>query len=110
MDDTQARVARVLRAAHERVRAREIRLRRGLSALCAGLGLALTGAMAHFGGTSPGNIQGMQGAALLQDSAGGYVLVGVLSFAAASALTLTCVRLQERAAWRRKKKEEEIRS
>lgn len=59
MDDTQARVARV---------------RRGLSALCGGLGLALTGALARFGGSSPGSIRGMQGAALLQDSAGGYVL------------------------------------
>lgn len=93
MDDTQAR---------------ETRLRRGLSALCGGLGLALTGALARFGGSSPGSIRGMQGAALLQDSAGGDVLAAVVSFAAACALTLTCVRLHQRAACRKALKQDEV--
>lgn len=93
MDDTQARVARV---------------RRGLSALCGGLGLAFTGALARFGGSSPGSIRGMQGAARLQDSAGGDVLAAVVSFAAACALTLTCVRLHQRAACRKALKQDEV--
>lgn len=49
----------------------------------------------------------MQGAALLQDSAGGYVLA-VVSFAAACALTLTCVRLHQRAACRKALKQDEV--
>ena len=38
----------------------------------------------------------VQGATLLADSAGGYVLVGVASFTAAAVLTVVCMRLHER--------------
>ena len=51
----------------------------------------------------------MQGAARrLQDSAGGDVLAAVVSFAAACALTLTCVRLHQRAACRKALKQGEV--
>ncbi|MDD7672113.1 MAG: hypothetical protein PT965_04270 [Clostridia bacterium] len=73
-----------------------------------GLGLAFTGALARFGGSSPGSIRGMQGAARLQDSAGGYVLAAVVSFAAVCTLTLTYVRLHQRAACRKALKQDEV--
>ena len=40
--------------------------------------------------------QGMFGAMLLREDAGGYVLVAVLSFAAAAAITALCIRLRIR--------------
>ena len=55
------------------------------------------GALAHFIDGAPGAaVQGAYGATLLADSAGGYVLVGVASFAAAAVLTVVCMRLHER--------------
>ena len=55
---------------------------------------ALVGTMrAVIGQTQPA-AQGMLGAMLLHADAGGYVFVGVASFAAAVALTLACVRLR----------------
>lgn len=41
-------------------------------------------------------VQGMNGATLLAESTGGYVLVAVISFLAAVVFTLLCVRLHER--------------
>ena len=38
----------------------------------------------------------MFGAMLLREDAGGYVLVGVISFAAAAAITALCFRLRNR--------------
>ena len=40
--------------------------------------------------------RGMFGAMLLREDAGGYVLVAVLSFAAAAAITALCIRLRIR--------------
>ena len=40
--------------------------------------------------------QGVFGAMLLREDAGGYVLVGVVSFAAAAAFTALCFRLRNR--------------
>ena len=39
---------------------------------------------------------GVFGAMLLREDAGGYVLVGVVSFAAAAAITALCFRLRNR--------------
>ena len=39
---------------------------------------------------------GVFGAMLLREDAGGYVLVGVVSFAAAAAFTVLCFRLRNR--------------
>ena len=47
---------------------------------------------------SPGQTAawGVFGAMLLREDAGGYVLVGVVSFAAAAAITALCFRLRNR--------------
>ena len=39
---------------------------------------------------------GVFGAMLLREDAGGYVLVGVVSFAAAAVVTALCIRLRDR--------------
>ena len=46
--------------------------------------------------------QGIFGAMLLREDAGGYVLVAVVSFAAAASITALCIRLRDRE--RREKK------
>lgn len=46
--------------------------------------------------------QGVFGAMLLRENAGGYVLVGVVSFAAAVVLTVLCMRLRE---WEKQNRE-----
>ena len=94
MTDTSERVRRVKDAAGWLTRRRERNALRRLGALCAALALSLAGALAHFTGGAEGAVLGMHGATLLSDSAGGYVFVGVASFAAAVALTLACVRLR----------------
>ena len=95
MTDTSERVRRVKDAAGWLTRRRERNALRRLGALCAALALSLAGALAHFTGGAEGAVLGMHGATLLSDSAGGYVLVAVASFALSSALTLACVRLRE---------------
>ena len=50
----------------------------------------------HFTCGTPGAVQGADGATLLADSAGGYVLVGIVSFATAVAITVLCIRLRNK--------------
>ena len=60
---------------------------------------AVRGADADSGhGRRPGQTAawGVFGAMLLREDAGGYVLVGVVSFAAAAAFTALCFRLRNR--------------
>jgi len=74
----------------------------GLSALSLALFAALSWAVAECGGMRHGLTQGeLAGSSLLADSAGGYVLVAVLSFAAAVAVTTLCFR------YRRKQEEQQ---
>lgn len=77
---------------------KEKRAIRCLSALCVMLSCLLVGAIAELsGGTDKAAlVQGMNGATLLSESAGGYVFVAVVSFFAAVVFTLLCVRLHER--------------
>lgn len=96
MYDTAERLRRAKRAARQLVRRQEREALRRLGILCAALALALTGTLAHFTGSIPGTVQGAYGATLLDDSAGGYVLVGVAAFVTAVALTIVCMRLHER--------------
>ena len=51
-------------------------------------------------------VQGMTGATLLSESAGGYVLVAVISFLVAVVFTPLCVRLHERNGRMTKEKKE----
>lgn len=78
------------------MRKQERRTLRRLGALCAALALALAGVLTRLTGDISGAVQGMHGATLLADSAGGYVLVGVAAFTIAAALTVACMRLHQR--------------
>ena len=73
MYDTARRVALVKKRRHEYARRKQQREICGLSAAC-----------------------GVFGAMLLREDAGGYVLVAVVSFAAAAAITALCFRLRNR--------------
>ena len=52
--------------------------------------------LGYFSGSSPGTVQGLSGATMLLENAGGYVLVGVLCFIAAVVITVLCIRAKER--------------
>ena len=96
MYDTTERVRRVKQTALRLIQKRERTALRRLGTLCTVLALGLTGTLAHFTDGAPGAaVQGAYGATLLSDSAGGYVLVGVVSFAAPALMTVVKMRLQE---------------
>ena len=80
----------------ENTRRRQRREVGGLSAVC----LLLLAALMQTAGTvvAPGQTAawGVFGAMLLREDAGGYVLVAVVSFAAAATITALCFRLRNR--------------
>ena len=96
MYDTVRRVALVKQRVRENTRRRQRREVGRLSAVC----LLLLAALMQTVGTvvAPGQTAawGSFGAMLLREDAGGYVLVGVVSFAAAAAITALCFRLRNR--------------
>ena len=96
MYDTARRVALVKQRVRENTRRRQRREVGGLSAVC----LLLLAALMQAAGTvvAPGQTAawGSFGSMLLRQDAGGYVLVGVVSFAAAAAITALCFRLRIR--------------
>ena len=84
-----------------RIQRRKIRkLRRSiasLSALCAALlGLAVFSLYSFISFGEVGNYHSVYGTLMISDEAGGYVLVGVLSFFVAVAVTLLCIYLKRR--------------
>ena len=96
MYDTARRVALVKQRVRENTRRRQRREAISLSAFCLMLFTALAGtadALIVRGQTAA---WGVFGAMLLREDAGGYVLVGVVSFAAAAAFTALCFRLRNR--------------
>ena len=96
MYDTARRVALVKQQVRENARRRQRLEVISLFALCLLLFTALAkgaDALVVQGQTAA---QGMFGAMLLREDAGGYVLVGVVSFAAAAAITALCFRLRIR--------------
>ena len=96
MYDTARRVALVKQRVRENTRRRQRREVISLSALCLLLFTALAkgaDALIVQGQTAA---QGIFGAMLLREDAGGYVLVAVVSFAAAAAITALCIRLRIR--------------
>ena len=98
MYETKKRVSEAkLRAAHM-IEKKEKRAIRCLSALCVIFSCLLVGAIAELsGGTGKeALVQGMNGATLLSESTGGYVLVAVVSFIAAVCLTLLCIKIREK--------------
>ena len=96
MYDTARRVALVKQRVRENTRRRQRREVISLSAAC----ILLCAALMQTAGTvvAPGQTAalGVFGAMLLRQDAGGYVLVAVVSFAAAAAITALCFRLRNR--------------
>lgn len=97
MMDTGQRVNLVKSRAWQIRRRQEKHITERLSLVSVALCCCLIYAMGHFPDRSPGAVQGLNGATmLLRQDAGGYVLVGVVSFAAAVVLTAVCMRLHRR--------------
>ena len=96
MYDTARRVALVKQRVRENTRRRQRRGIYGLSAAC----MLLCAALMQTAGTvvAPGQTAawGVFGAMLLREDAGGYVLVAVVSFAAAVVITALCFRLRSK--------------
>ena len=96
MYDTARRVALVKQRVRENARRRQRRGIYGLTAACLLLFAALMQAAGTVIGQGQTAARGVFGAMLLREDAGGYVLVGVVSFAAAAAFTALCFRLRNR--------------
>ena len=96
MYDTARRVTLVKQRVRENTRRKRQRGIYGLSAAC----MLLCAALMQTAGTvvGPGHPEawGAFGAMLLREDAGGYVLVAVVSFAAAVVITALCFRLRNR--------------
>ena len=96
MYDTARRVALVKQRVRENTRRRQRRGIYGLSAACMLLCAVLMQAAGTVVGPGQPEAWGVFGAMLLREDAGGYVLVAVVSFAAAAAITALCIRLRNR--------------
>ena len=96
MYDTAKRVALVKQRVRENTRRRQRREAISLSAACMLLFAVLTQAAGTVVGQGQTAAWGVFGAMLLREDAGGYVLVAVVSFAAAVVITALCIRLRIR--------------
>ena len=96
MYDTARRVTLVKQRVRENTRRKRQRGIYGLSAACMLLFAALIQAAGTAVGPGQPEAWGAFGAMLLREDAGGYVLVAVVSFAAAAAITALCFRLRIR--------------
>ena len=96
MYDTAKRVALVKQRVRENTRRRQWRGIYGLSAACMLLFAVMMQAADVFAVQGQTAAWGVFGAMLLREDAGGYVLVAVVSFAAAAAITALCFRLRNR--------------
>ena len=97
MYDTEKRVELVKKRVHEKYRRKKRRGICRLSALCTALSAFLVGTVHTAAGQTQITARGMYGSILLHEDAGGYVLVGVISFATAVMITVLCIRLREKA-------------
>ena len=96
MYDTARRVALVKQRVLENTRRKQRRGIYGLSAACMLLCAVLMQAAGTVVGPGQTAAWGSFGAMLLRQDAGGYVLVGVVCFAAAAVITALCFRLRKR--------------
>ena len=96
MYDTERRVALVKQRVRENTRRRQRRGIYGLSAACVLLCVVLMQTAGMVVGQGQPAAWGVFGAMLLREDAGGYVLVAVVSFAAAATITALCFRLRNR--------------
>ncbi len=92
MMDTGQRVECVKRRVLEKGRNWEKCMIQRLSLSFVALCCCLIYSVGHFSGRSPGSVQGLSGATMLFENAGGYVLVGVVCFIAAAVITVLCLR------------------
>lgn len=96
MRDTQTRVGLVNKRVRQRQRTREKCILSSLSALCLVLSIFLAGAMGALMESGHSTALSLSGSMLLHEDVGGYVLVGVVSFAAAVVITTLCIRYRKR--------------
>ena len=96
MYDTARRVALVKQRVRENTRRRQRREAISLSAACMLLCAALTQAADALIVRGQTAAQGIFGAMLLREDAGGYVLVAVVAFAAAVVITALCFHLRKK--------------
>ena len=96
MYDTARRVALVKKRRHEYARRKQQREICGLSAACMLLFAALMQTASTVVGPGQSAARGVFGAMLLREDAGGYVLVAVVSFAAAVVITALCFHLRKK--------------
>ena len=96
MYDTARRVALVKQRVRENTRRKRQRGIYGVSAACMLLFAVLMQAVGTVAGPGQPEAWGVFGAMLLREDAGGYVLVAVVSFAAAAVITALCFRLRKR--------------
>ena len=96
MYDTARRVSLVKQRVRENTRRRQRRGIYGLSAACVLLCVVLMQTAGMVVGQGQPAAWGVFGAMLLREDAGGYVLVAVVSFAAAAVITALCFRLRNR--------------
>ena len=96
MYDTARRVALVKQRVRENTRRRQRREAISLSAACMLLFVVLMQTAGTVIGPGQTAAWGVFGAMLLREDAGGYVLVAVVSFAAAAAITALCFRLRSK--------------
>ena len=107
MYDTARRVTLVKQRVRETARRRQRREAISLSAACMLLFVVLTPAAGTVVGPGQTAAWGVFGAMLLREDAGGYVLVGVVSFAAAVVVTVFCTRLRKNNKQQEQTKEDE---
>ena len=96
MYDTARRITLVKQRVRENTRRRQRREAISLSAACMLLFAVLTQAAGTVVGPGQTAAWGVFGAMLLRQDAGGYVLVAVVSFAAAVVITALCFRLKSK--------------
>ena len=96
MYDTEKRVELVKKRVLEKYRWKKRRGIYRLSALCIALFAFLVRTVHTAAGQTQITARGMYGSILLHEDAGGYVLVGVISFATTVMITVLCIRLRER--------------
>ena len=96
MYDTAKRVVLVKQRGRENTRRRQWRGIYGLSAACMLLFAVMMQAADVFAVQEQTAAWGVFGAMLLREDAGGYVLVAVVSFAAAVVITALCFRLRSK--------------
>ena len=107
MYDTERRVALVKQRVRENTRRRQRHEAISLSAACMLLFAVLMQAADALIAPGQAAAWGSFGTMLLREDAGGYVLVAVVSFAAAVVLTICCVRLHEHEKRKRKTMQKE---